>query len=76
MQAKDSSILRKSELHHTGRILLVANGLQPRNWGDDSSRINYDELREPNLEPYMETIKNLNLKNKTKTIIHTNNPIP
>ena len=38
---------------------LKVNGLQPRTWGDKSLRINYDELREPNLEPYMETIKTL-----------------
>ena len=38
---------------------LKVNGVQPRMWGDKSLRINYDELRQPNLEPYMETIKTL-----------------
>lgn len=38
---------------------IKVNGLQPRNWGDDSLKIDYDKLQEPNLTPYLDVIKTL-----------------
>jgi ectoine hydroxylase-related dioxygenase (phytanoyl-CoA dioxygenase family) len=35
------------------------NGLQPQNWGDESLKIDYNELKKPDLESMMDTIKSL-----------------
>lgn len=38
---------------------IKVNGLQPRNWGDDSLKIDYSQLQEPNIAPYLDVIKTL-----------------
>ena len=38
---------------------IKVNGLQPRNWGDDSLKIDYSQLQEPNIAPYLDIIKTL-----------------
>ena len=35
------------------------NGLQPRNWGDETLKINYDDLITPNLSKYSKLIEDL-----------------
>ena len=38
---------------------IKVNGLQPRNWGDEILKIDYETLTKPNLEDMMENIKSL-----------------
>jgi len=38
---------------------LRVNGLQPRNWGDDSLKIDYSQLKKPNLTRFQEVIETL-----------------
>ena len=38
---------------------LKVNSKQPNTWGDNDLKINYDELKPPNLEPYLDVINTL-----------------
>ena len=38
---------------------IKVNGLQPRNWGDDTLKIDYSKLKKPNLDRFRDAIEEL-----------------
>lgn len=58
MQAKRLKYFKERRTTSHWPYPIKVNSLQPRLW-DKSLRIDYDELQEPNLEPYMDIIKTL-----------------